>query len=213
MSKFSFLPRQRFSAVVRSAAACAMLASTLAAVPAIAADNWPNGPLTVIAPFSPGGGGDTLVRLYGHQLSGVLNTTVIVENKPGAGGNIGTAVASRAEANGNTLVYGTNGTMGTNHALYRQPGYTLDDFDPIALFGKISLVFTVSSDSPFNSVNDIVTHAKANPVMAMAARRTVASVRTVKNLGELDPETIVTPGVFVQSICQVDYSFTRPGGI
>lgn len=124
---------------------------------------WPDAPVTVVAPFSPGGGGDTLARLYGNELAKVLGVPVVVDNRPGAGGNIGTASVTRATADGNTLVYGTNGTMGTNHALYSRPGFSVDDFEPISLFGKISLVFTVNKDSPFHTVADVVEYAKNNP--------------------------------------------------
>lgn len=137
--------------------------------PAQAQSDWPGGPITVIAPFSPGGGGDTLARLYANEISKSLGVTIVVENKPGAGGNIGTTAASRATPDGNTLAYGTNGTMGTNHALYNRPGYSISDFEPIALFGKISLVFTVSTDSSFHSVEDLIAEAKKNPDMLTCA--------------------------------------------
>jgi tripartite-type tricarboxylate transporter receptor subunit TctC len=143
-----------------------VLAAATVAAPASAEDkplDWPKAPVTFIAPFSPGGGGDTLVRLYANQMSKVLGTTIIVENRPGAGGNIGTAVAAKATPDASTLVFGTTGTMGTNHALYQKPGFSIDDFDPIAIFGTTSLSFVVSKNSGFGSVKEIIEHAKKNP--------------------------------------------------
>jgi tripartite-type tricarboxylate transporter receptor subunit TctC len=125
--------------------------------------DWPKGPITFIVPFSPGGGGDTLARLYGHQLNKNLGVPIIVDNRPGAGGNIGTGLAARAKPDANTVVFGTTGTMGTNHALYQKPGFAVDDFDPIAIFGKTPLAFVVSKNSPFRTVQDVISFAKKNP--------------------------------------------------
>lgn len=128
-----------------------------------AQDKWPDGPLTLIVPFSPGGGGDTLVRLYANELTKQLKHTIIVDNKPGAGGNIGTAIASRAAPDGNTFVFGTNGTMGTNHWLYKSPGYSKDDFVPIARLSKIALALVVGEKSPYKSTNELFEYARKNP--------------------------------------------------
>ncbi len=141
-----------------------MAAATLAlAAPAVHAQKWPDSPITFIVPFSPGGGGDTMVRLYATQLSKTMNHNFIVDNRPGAGGNIGTVAAARAKPDGNTIVFGTAGTMGTNHALYKNPGFKVTDFDPIALFGTTALTMVVSPDSPFKTPKDLVDYAKANP--------------------------------------------------
>ena len=125
--------------------------------------NWPDGPVTFVVPFSPGGGGDTLARLYGRELTKTLATTVIVENRPGAGGNVGTAAVANAKPDGNTFVFGTNGTMGTNHALYKNPGFTIDSFEPVAMFGKTGLALVVGNNSPFKTVADLISYGKKNP--------------------------------------------------
>lgn len=125
--------------------------------------DWSSGPITFIVPFSPGGGGDTLARLYAKQLTQTMDTNFIVENRPGAGGNIGTAAAARAKPNGETIVFGTAGTMGTNHALYKKPGFSIDDFEPVALFGTTSLAMVVNKDSKFQKVGDVIDYAKKHP--------------------------------------------------
>src|SRR5690606_11746285 len=84
-------------------------------------------------------------------------------NKPGAGGNIGTSIASRSAPDGQTMVFGTNGTMATNHWLYKDAGYRPDDFTPVALMSMISLTLVVNSDSPIRSVADLIAAARKQP--------------------------------------------------
>lgn len=122
--------------------------------------DWPNGPIKFVAPFSAGGGGDILTRLYGQQIGKVLGTTLVIENRPGAGGNIGTVSVARSAPDGNTVLFGTNGTMGTNLALYAKPGFTVADFDPVAIFGTTTLVLVVDKDSPLRSVADVIAETK-----------------------------------------------------
>lgn len=156
---------RRIPRLFAQTAVATVASTTLLAGPASAAPekNWTDGPITFIVPFSPGGGGDTLVRLYAAQLDKTLGQRFIVENRPGAGGNIGTVTASKARPDGNTIVFGTAGTMGTNHALYKNPGFSMDDFDPVAIFGTTSLALVVSSDSPFQSLADLLDYAKQHP--------------------------------------------------
>lgn len=135
------------------------LASSFAAADSI----WPTTPITFIAPFSAGGGGDTLTRLYGQQLSQALGVSVVVENRPGAGGNIGTAYAAKTAPDGQTVVFGTMGTMGTNHFLYSRTGYSVKDFEPVALFGTTALVLVVAKDAPHRNVGELIAFGKKNP--------------------------------------------------
>lgn len=166
MLKFVTIALPRFS--VRRKA-CKLLAfglfSSALLVPGVAPANsaWPTAPVTFVAPFSAGGGGDTLTRLYAQQLTGPLNTSVVVENKPGAGGNIGTAFVAKAPADGQTVVFGTMGTMGTNHFLYKRTGYSINDFEPVALFGTTALALVVGKDSPFKTVGELLAYGKKNP--------------------------------------------------
>jgi tripartite-type tricarboxylate transporter receptor subunit TctC len=141
------------------------LSAPLAPAPALAAQAvaWPTAPITFIAPFSVGGGGDTLTRLYGQQLSAVLNVPVVVDNRPGAGGNLGTAFAAKAANDGQTVLFGTMGTMGTNHFLYRRTGYSINDFEPVALFGTTGLALVVAKEAPFRSAQELVAFGKQHP--------------------------------------------------
>jgi tripartite-type tricarboxylate transporter receptor subunit TctC len=141
----------------------ALAAPAVCSQPISSVQDWPKNPITFVAPFSPGGGGDTLTRLFADQFAKGLGVTVIVENRAGAGGNIGTASVARAVPDGQTVVFGTMGTMGTNHALYKKPGYSIDDFEPVVLFGSTALALVVSPSSSIRNVGDIVSQARQQP--------------------------------------------------
>src|SRR5690606_27240416 len=96
-------------------------------------------------------------------MEGKIRQPIIIDNRAGAGGNIGTAAAARATPNGHTVVFGTNGTMATNHWLYKSVGYSPDDFEPIARFSVISMVMFVSPDSRFNSAKELIEYARQHP--------------------------------------------------
>jgi len=142
----------------------ALLAATVSGAAAAAgASDWPQRPLTMIVPFVAGGGGDTLARLYAREMEKQLRQPIIIDNRAGAGGNIGTAAGARATPDGQTVVFGTNGTMATNHWLYKSVGYAPDDFEAVARFSVISMVMFVSPDSPFNSAQELIGYAKKHP--------------------------------------------------
>lgn len=142
---------------------CLGLSAPLVSAFAATGAAWPTTPITFIAPFSAGGGGDTLTRLYGQQLSTVLNVPFVFDNRPGAGGNIGTAYAAKAAPDGQTVLFGTMGTMGTNHFLYRRTGFSINDFEPVALFGTTGLALVVAKEAPFKSVQELLAYGKKQP--------------------------------------------------
>jgi tripartite-type tricarboxylate transporter receptor subunit TctC len=150
-------------AVLAGALAAAVLAA--AGTAPAAAQSYPERPIRMIVPFAPGGGGDTLGRLYAAGLEKVLGRQVVVDNKPGAGGNIGSAEAARAEPDGYTILFGTNGTFGINHALYRDTGFDpRADFEPVARLTRIGMVLAVNPEKlPQAGVPELVAHMKANP--------------------------------------------------
>jgi tripartite-type tricarboxylate transporter receptor subunit TctC len=156
----------RHPRIVRRLGAIAIAACASAATfapPAHAADAWPARPITLIVPFPAGGGGDTLARLESEALARQLGKSIVIENRPGAGGNIGTAMAARAEPNGYTLAYATNGTQATNLWLYKTPGYTRSDFEPISRLTTIPAALVVKADSPYRSLKELLDAARGKP--------------------------------------------------
>ena len=129
-----------------------------------AQSDYPNKPIRLIVPFAPGGGGDTLARTVTQPASEALGQQIVIENKPGAGGNLGAAAAAKAEADGYTIFYGTNGTHAINHALYANPGFDpVKDFTPVARLTRIGMVVVVNPEVPAKSVTELMTYLKANP--------------------------------------------------
>ncbi len=124
---------------------------------------YPSRPISLVAPYPPGGGTDITARVLAAKLEAELGNPVIVENKPGANGNIGTAHVAKASPDGYTLLLATTGHV-INPFLYKSTGYDpIADFSPIALIGSTDLVLVVNRDSRFRSPRDIVDFAKANP--------------------------------------------------
>jgi tripartite-type tricarboxylate transporter receptor subunit TctC len=125
---------------------------------------YPERPITIIVPFTPGGATDILARIVGAQLGSRLHQSVIIDNRPGAGGNIGTAAVAKAPADGYTLVMGTVGTHAINQSIFKSTGYdTVKDFAPISRVAMVPNVLVVSSNTPFKTVKQLIDDAKAHP--------------------------------------------------
>lgn len=146
-------------------AAFGVVAAMLSGGVALAQDSdYPRGPITLIIPFSPGGSTDVIGRLIGDRLSTALKQPVVVENRGGAGGNIGAALVAKSAPDGRTLLFGTTGIMAMNDALYANPGYTLGkDVIPVVYTASISNVLIVNNDLPVNSAEELLALVKANP--------------------------------------------------
>lgn len=128
------------------------------------AQNFPSKPVKIVVPWAPGGATDVIARVLGQKLGERLGQPVIVENKAGAGGNIGTASFIREAADGHTLLMGTSSTNAINPSLYRSlPFDPVKDFTPIMLVATVPNVLVVATQSPYQSVEDIVKAAKAEP--------------------------------------------------
>lgn len=128
------------------------------------AQTYPTRPVRIIVPYQAGQGTDVVARYFAEQLSRTLGQRFYVENKPGAGGNIGAEQAARAEADGYTLLMGTNATQTMNEFMYASLGYEpARDFSPIILVGKLPMVLAASPSFAGNSLADLVTAAKATP--------------------------------------------------
>ncbi len=136
-----------------------------AAVPGIApAADLPDRPVRIIVPFTPAGTSDILARILAEAASPHLPRGVVVENRGGAGGNIGMAEAARAAPDGTTLVQCAFGPCGANPALYANPGFDLErDFTAVLITGAVRNVMTVRRELPARTVQEFVALAKAQP--------------------------------------------------
>ena len=153
--------RRTFVRAAAAAAATAALGG--AALPAAAQGNWPTGKaITYVVPFAAGGTTDTLARLIGQQLGPALGTTVVVENKGGAAGSVGSEAAARAAPDGYTLLGGTVSSHAINISLYPKLGYDpLKSFAPVTLIGTNPVVLVVAANSPHKTLKDVLAAAKA----------------------------------------------------
>ncbi len=128
------------------------------------ANQYPNKPITLIVPYGAGGSSDSRTRQVGQLLSIELGQPVIVENKAGAGGNIGTEFIAKAKPDGYTIGMGNFAPLSVNKALFKKMGFDPEkDITPIILIEKGPLVLTVPIKSPYKNVNDVVAAAKAKP--------------------------------------------------
>ena len=143
----------------------ALAGALVSLLPAAArAAEWPERTVRMIIPFAPGSGADIVGRTFAEELAKALGQQVIVDNKGGAGGLMGTAEGARASADGYTLVLTSQGTMAWNIGLYKKPGYDpLKDFTPVAVTGALPNVLVVSPANPATAVADLVAQARAKP--------------------------------------------------
>lgn len=127
------------------------------------AANYPSKPIRMIVPFAAGGTSDTIARLLSDKMSQQLNVPVVVENKAGAGGNIGSEIVARADADGYTMLMGTVATHGINASLYKSiPFDPVKDFKPITLIASTPSVLLVNPSVPASSVKQLIDYAKVN---------------------------------------------------
>jgi len=156
-------PRRRTVALLLSIAF-----GPLAASSAIASDAYPTKPIRLVVPFPAGGTTDIMARAVSAELSKLQGWNVVVDNKPGAGGNIGSDIVAKAAPDGYTLLMGTVGTHGINQSLYgKLPFDPIKDFAPITLVAAVPNVLVVNpafaQQNKINSVNDLIAYARANP--------------------------------------------------
>jgi tripartite-type tricarboxylate transporter receptor subunit TctC len=154
-------------------------------LPALAADGYPSQPIRLVVPFTPGGGTDAVSRLIADKIARTqTGWTVVTDNKPGAGGNIGMDVVAKAKPDGLTLAMGQTSTLAINPALYpKMPFDTLNDFVPVALVASQPMVLVVRTEAPYKTLAALVDAAKAKPGMLTQA---LAGTGTVGHLaGEM----------------------------
>lgn len=142
-------------------------ASSAALLPAgmmtFAQDKYPSKPITWIVGYAAGGNADSRSRQMAKAMGQVMNATIIVDNKPGAGANIGTAAIVKANPDGYTIGMGNFAPLSVNQSLFKSLPYVPTDATPIMLIEKGPLILMVKDDSPYKSVKDIVAAAKAAP--------------------------------------------------
>ena len=146
------------------AAAIAGALASLLAAPAHAQGQYPTRPVTVIVPQAAGGANDTIARIVTQKLGEIMGQTFLVDNRPGAGGNIGTAQAAKAKPDGYTLILTTNSAQVINPAIYKNTGFDpIKDFEPVGLVANAGYVLVANSAFPANSVAELIAQAKAKP--------------------------------------------------
>jgi tripartite-type tricarboxylate transporter receptor subunit TctC len=160
------------------------LLSALAPWAPARAQTWPNKPLRLVVGYAPGGTTDILARLVAPHLAAALGQPVVVENRPGAGGNVGTAAVARADPDGYSLVMGTGGTLTINPAIYAQmPFDPQKDLAPVSLIAAVQNVMVVNAELPVRSVAEFIAYAKQRPGQVFFASSSVGSASHVA--GEL----------------------------
>lgn len=145
-----------------------LLAATTAAMPAtsaLAADAFPSArPITLVVPFPPGGPTDAMARRLAEKLREPLKQNVIVENRSGAGGNIGSEYVAGAKPDGYTILFGTSGPLAINVSLYKNQGYNPEtSFAPIIRLGHLPNILVVNPSVPVKNVQELIAYAKQNP--------------------------------------------------
>jgi tripartite-type tricarboxylate transporter receptor subunit TctC len=146
-------------------------------VHAQAADTYPNKPIHIVVTFTSGGAPDILARLIGEKLSAAWGQSVIVDNKPGAGGNIGADFVAKAAPDGYNLVLGTVGTHSINGALYQNMPYDMvKDFAPVSLLASTPNMLVVNNDVPAKNLKEFIALGKKDGKMTFASSGSGTSI-------------------------------------
>ena len=144
----------------RLVACIPVLTLCAALAPALAQDAYPSKPIHIVVPYPAGGTTDQLARALQQPLQELLGQTVIIDNKPGAGGSLGTDAVAKAAPDGYTLVFGNSGPSATASLLRKLPYDVLKDFRPLATVVNVPLILAVAADSPHKTVKDFVAWAR-----------------------------------------------------
>ena len=153
---------RRIAAACRLALLAALLMPGLVPSVANAQGGFPSRTVKVVVPFPGGGINDILARIVGEKLQTRWSQPVVIEDRTGAGGNIGAEVAAQAEPDGYTLLVSAPGPLAINHVLYRHLSYRPEDFVPITVLGSVPNLVIVRKDLPVNSVQELIAYVKQN---------------------------------------------------
>ncbi len=141
-----------------------MLPLALLGTQAIAAEPYPVKPISVVVAYAPGGQGDTFARIVGERLTTLYKQPVVIDNKPGVSGTIGTRFAAKAKNDGYTLFLGQTGEIAVNRVLMKDLGYDpMKELMPVVLIGNAPLVMLAPADAPYNTVAEFIQMARAKP--------------------------------------------------
>ncbi|WP_063584165.1 tripartite tricarboxylate transporter substrate binding protein [Achromobacter ruhlandii] len=154
-----------FRAGTGAAAVCVGVVAMAGAMAApAAAATWPERPITLIVPFPPGGTTDIFARTIAEHMRPALGQSIVVENKPGAAGNLGVAAATRAQPDGYTIVLGSVGTQSVNQFLYGNIGFNpATDLVPLGMIASTPNVMAVAAGSPWRTLQDVMAAVKKDP--------------------------------------------------
>jgi tripartite-type tricarboxylate transporter receptor subunit TctC len=142
-------------------ACCGLL---LGAISASNAADYPTRPVTLVVAFPPGGASDVLARLIGRKMEQLLGQPIVIDNRPGAGGNVAAEAVAHGAADGYSLLLGNNAILATNAALYKKINFDAEaDFAPIGLVGSQANILVVNPELPAKSLAELIALAKANP--------------------------------------------------
>src|SRR3954447_10387761 len=148
----------------RLMAAAALALAALCVADTAFGQNYPARSIQVIVPFAGGSASDVITRVLLERMGTSMGRRFIVDNRPGAGGNTGTAAAAKAEPDGYTLVMSTLGPLAANKTLFRDLGYDPEnDFEPISLFANLPNVIVVSAKLPVRSLAEFIAYARSHP--------------------------------------------------
>jgi tripartite-type tricarboxylate transporter receptor subunit TctC len=153
--------------------------SALPVLPVVHAQTFPTKPVVLVIPFPPGGPTDAMARTLSAAMKDNLGQPVIVENRAGAGGNIGAEYVAHAAPDGQTLLFGTSGPLAINSSLYRKIGYDqVKSFTPVIQVGDLPNILVVNPAVPANNVRELIAYPR--PIRASSAmpRRATAPPRT-----------------------------------
>jgi tripartite-type tricarboxylate transporter receptor subunit TctC len=159
----------------RSVMALGLAALSLAGIPAIADYDYPSKPVTLVVAYAAGGGTDAIARLFAAQFEKELGGRVIVDNRPGAAGNMGTDVAAKADPDGYTLLIGNQGPMVVNPHIFEMRHDPAEALDPIAMIADASLVVVVGPRLPVKSLPELIEKGKAETLVYGSAGNVSAS--------------------------------------
>jgi tripartite-type tricarboxylate transporter receptor subunit TctC len=149
--------------ILRLLSPVALAAAALAMPVTTVAQDFPNKPIRLQVGFTPGTGIDVVARMVASEVTKLIGQPVVVENRPGAGGNLAAHATAKAEADGYTLHWAAPGSAVINHHLNKSMPYSFKDLEPVSLIGLVPLVVIVRSESPLKSLEDLVAAAKADP--------------------------------------------------